>query len=115
MLVVVEVGVCDLEGVEEEAGAAKVDVVSGDADHEGAEGLLDVAAGVGLRKREGGLAGSAVTKVFDWAAGLVMVVAEALAAHGRASAAAVFRADIAAAEGGGRGLLRNVGHGIPWY
>jgi hypothetical protein len=98
VLVVVEVGVRDLEGVEKQAGAAKVDVVGGDADYEGAEGLLDVAAGVGVWKREGGLAGSAVTKVFYGATGLVMVVAEALAAHSRASAAAVFRADVAAAE-----------------
>lgn len=77
---------------------------------------MDVVAGVGLRKGEGGLAGSAVTEVFDRATSLVMVVAEALAAHGRASAAAVFGADVAAAEGGGRGLLRNlegVGHGYP--
>jgi hypothetical protein len=107
VLVVVEVGVCDLESVEKQAGAAKVDVVGGDADHDSSEGLLDVAAGVGLRKREGGLAGSAVTKIFDGATSLVMVIAEALAAHGRASAAAVFRADLAAAEGGGCGLLRN--------
>jgi hypothetical protein len=104
---VVEVGVRNLESVEKQAGAAEVDVVGGDADHDGSECLLDVAAGVGLRKGEGGLAGSAVTEVFYGAAGLVMVVAEALAAHGRASAAAVFRADVAAAEGGGRGLLRD--------
>lgn len=35
-MVVVEVGVCNLEGVEKQAGAAEVDVVGGDADHEGA-------------------------------------------------------------------------------
>ena len=117
MLVMVEIRVCDLERVEKQSGAAEVDVVGGDADHDGAEGVLDVSAGVGRGEREGGLAGSAVTEVFHRTAGLVMVVAEAFAAHGRTATAAVFRADVAAAEGGGRGLLRNlesVGHGIPW-
>jgi hypothetical protein len=121
-LVLVEVAGGELEGVEEEAGAAEVDVVAGDAEHDVSDGLLDLVAGLRGRDREGGLAGSALAESGDGAAGLVVVVAEALAAHGGAAAAAAID-DVAAAERRGSGLLGymdgvghaggGVGHGGP--
>jgi len=120
-LMLVEVGGGELEGVEEEAGAARVDVVVSEAGHDVSDGLLDLRAGFGRGDREGGLAGSALTESGDGAAGLVVVVAEALAAHGGAAAATSIDI-VTAAEGGGSGLLGYVdgvgqlgglGHGGP--
>jgi hypothetical protein len=39
-----EIGLGDLEGVEKEPGAACVDVVDGEAEHDGADGLLNLGA-----------------------------------------------------------------------
>lgn len=116
-LVLGEVAVSDLEGVEEEAGAARVDVVGGETLHDGAEGLLNLGPGVGHGDREGGLAGAALAGVGDGAAGFVVVVAETLSAHGRAAAAVAFGIGVAAAERAWDWLLRDVdgrfGHGYP--
>lgn len=103
-LVLVEVGGGELEGVEEEAGAARVDVIVTEAEHDVPDGLLDLRAGFGSGDGEGGLAGSALTEGGGGPAGFVVVVAEALAAHGGAAAAAAID-DVTAAERGGGGLL----------
>ena len=81
-LVLGEVGGGELQSVEEEAGAAEVDVVAGDAVDDAAEGFLDLGAGVGGGHVEGVAAGLSEASVGDGAAGEVMVVAELLAAHG---------------------------------
>jgi hypothetical protein len=81
-LVFGEVGGGELEGVEEEAGAAEVDVVAGDAGDDAGEGVLDLGAGVGGGHTEGVAAGAAEACVGDGTAGLVMVIAELLAVHG---------------------------------
>jgi hypothetical protein len=107
-LVLSEVGVGGLEGVEEETCAAEVDVVAGNADHDGSDSLLNLEARVGLGDGEGGLASAALAEVCGGAASLVMVVAEALAAHGRTAAAAVFAATVMATPGGRCGLLRDL-------
>ncbi len=80
---VVEVGGGDLECVEEEAGAAGVDVVVSDAGDELAEGVLDGSAAGGFGELEGVAARLAELRVGDWFAGGVVVVAEALATHRR--------------------------------
>jgi hypothetical protein len=81
-LVLGEVGGGELEGVEEEAGAAEVDVVAGDAVDDAAEGVLDLGAGVGGGHAKTVAAGLALACVGDGTAGLVVVVAELLAVHG---------------------------------
>jgi hypothetical protein len=81
-LVLGEVGGGELERVEEEAGAAEVDVVPCDAGDDPAEAVLDFGAGVGGGHGEGVATGLAVACVGDGTAGLVMVVAEAFATHG---------------------------------
>lgn len=43
----VEVGISDLEGVEKQAGAAKIDLVAGDGVHDGAESVLKPGAAAG--------------------------------------------------------------------
>ena len=123
-LVLGEVGVGGLEGVEEEACAAEVDVVVGDTEHDVSDGVLDLGAGVGDGDGEGCLAGAALSEVGDGRAGLVVVVAEAFATHGGTAAATVFGAEVAASAGGGCGLLGYVdgvgqvgnraGHRVPW-
>ena len=50
-----EVAAGDLETVEEEAGAARVEVVGGDAEDDFAYGVLDGGAVLGSREREAGL------------------------------------------------------------
>jgi len=54
-----EVGAGCLEGVEEEAGAAEVDFVRGDAVHDFADGVLDGAAVFGVGEVEGAAAAAA--------------------------------------------------------
>jgi hypothetical protein len=96
----------DLEAVEDEAGAARVDGVCGDAGDDVADGELD---------------GGTVLDEGDWDDGAelvaggaragasvgVVVVAEGLAAEGDHAAAEAVGSDVAALEaaGGGRGLL----------
>ena len=66
----------DLEAVEEQAGAARVEVVGGDVGEDLAEGGLDGAAVLDQRHLEGGLAGAAGFEAGDRVAGGVVEVAE---------------------------------------
>lgn len=93
-----EVGCGDLETVEEEACAAGVDGVRGDAAEDFADGELDGAAVFGQREVEGGLAGAARAGVGDGLAGGVVEVAEVFPAERGAAAAAAFGVDVAALE-----------------
>jgi hypothetical protein len=86
----------DLEAVEEEAGAARVDVVGGDALKDLADGVLDGGAIFGEREFEGGAAGAAGVRVSDGPAGGVVVVAEVFAAEAWAAAAVAVGEDVAA-------------------
>ena len=99
-----QVGAGDLEGVEEEAGAAWVDVVGGDAAEDLADRGLDGGSVFGIGQLEGGAAGAAPGGVEDGAAGGVVVVAELLLAQAWAAAAVSVGEDVAAAEAFG-GLL----------
>src|SRR5258705_161888 len=71
-----EVEAGDLEAVEEEAGAAGVDFVGGDALQDFADGGLDGGAVFRQGQVEGGAAASALFWISDWAARGVVVVAE---------------------------------------
>ena len=73
----------DLEAVEEQAGAAGVDVVGGDALEDLADGGLDGGAVFGQGQVEGGAAGAALARVRDGLAGSVVVVAELFLRGGR--------------------------------
>ena len=86
----------DLEAVEEEACAAGVEVVGGDAAEDFADGGLDGAAVLGDGEVEGGLAGAAGFQVGYGFAGGVVVVAEGLAAQAGAGAAVSVGEDVAA-------------------
>jgi hypothetical protein len=86
----------DLEAVEEESGAAGVEVVGGDAAEDFADGGLDGAAVLGDGEVEGGLAGAAGFQVGYGFAGGVVVVAEGLAAQAGAGAAVSVGEDVAA-------------------
>ncbi len=92
----------DLEAVEEQAGAARVDFIGGDTAQDFSDGLLDSAAVFGVGEGEAGLAALAGGGVLDWAAGIVVVVAKAVralgAADGWAAAAAAVGEDVAALE-----------------
>src|SRR5712671_5032660 len=81
-----EVEAGDLEAVEEQAGAAGVDVVGGDALQDFADGVLDGGAVFRQRKVEGGAAASALLGVGDGFAGGVVVVAEIFSAQAGAAA-----------------------------
>ena len=77
-----------LECVEEEAGAAGVDLVGGDEVHEVQEGVLELGAAGGQREAEalaGEAASLAIARVLRWLAGGVVVVAEGFAAEGLGS------------------------------
>jgi hypothetical protein len=88
----------DLEGVEEESGAAGVEVVGGDALDDLADGGLDGGAVLGQWQVEGAEAGFAGLWVGDGFAGGVVVVAEVLVAERVAAAAAAVGEDVAALE-----------------
>jgi hypothetical protein len=77
-----EVEAGDLEAVEEQAGAARVDVVGGDAAENFADGQLNAGTivGIGQGKFEGGAAAPTLPGVGDGAPGGVVVVAEVLSA-----------------------------------
>jgi len=91
-----EVEAGDLEAVEEEAGAARVDVVGGDALEDLADGVLDGGAVFGERNLEGGAAAAAGAWVLSRFAGVVVVVAEIFSAEAWASAAVAVGEDVAA-------------------
>ena len=93
-----EDGVGDLQAVEEQAGAAGVDVVGGDALEDFADGLEDGGAvvGIGQREVEGGAAAAALLRVGDGSSGGVVVVAEVFVAEAGAGAAVAVGEDVAA-------------------
>jgi hypothetical protein len=93
-----EVEAGDLEAVEEEAGAAGVDFVGGDALQDFSDGGLDGGTVFGERQIEGGAAASALFWVGDRAAGGVVVVAELFVAQAGAAAAVAVGEDVAALE-----------------
>ncbi len=88
----------DLESVEEEAGAAGVDFVGGDALQDFANGGLDGGAVFGQRQVEVGAAASALFWVSDRAACGVVVVAELFVVQAGATAAVAVGEDVAALE-----------------
>jgi hypothetical protein len=89
-----EVEAGDLEAVEEEAGAARVDVVGGDALEDLADGVLDGGTVFGERDFEGGAAAPA--RAGCGFAGGVVVVAEVFSAEAWAAAAVAVGEDVAA-------------------
>jgi hypothetical protein len=93
-----EVEAGDLEAVEEEAGAAGVDVVGGDALEDLADGVLD--GGTVFREGdfEGGAAAPAGAGVGCGFAGGVVVVAEVFSAEAWAAAAVAVGEDVTALE-----------------
>jgi hypothetical protein len=91
-----EVETGDLEAVEEEAGAAGVDVVGGDAAEDFADGLLDCGTVFQQRKVEGGAAASTLRRVGDGFSGGVVVVAEVFSAQTGAATAVAVGEDVAA-------------------
>jgi hypothetical protein len=93
-----EVEAGDLEAVEEEAGAAGVDVVGGDALEDFADGCLDGGAVFGKSQVEAGAAASALFWVSDRPAGGVVVVAELFVVQADAAAAVAVGEDVAALE-----------------
>ena len=101
----------ELESVEEGSGAAAVDVVGGEVDDDGADGLLDGGAGGGRGQGEGVAAGVAGLGVGDGLALGVVEVAVVLGAEGVAAAAASVVEDVAAAEVVGD-LAAEVGDGV---
>src|SRR3979490_3242193 len=91
-----EVEAGDLEAVEEEAGAAGVDVVGGDALEDLADGELDGGSVFGEGTFEGGAAGWAGAGVRCGFSGGVVVVAEVFSAEAWAAAAVAVGEDVAA-------------------
>lgn len=91
-----EVEAGDLEAVEEEAGAARVDVVGGDALQDFADGGLDGGAVFGERQMEVGAAAAALFWFSDRTAGGVVVVAELFVVQAGAAAAVAVGEDVAA-------------------
>jgi hypothetical protein len=91
-----EVEAGDLEAVEEQAGAAGVDVVRGDAAENFSDGLLDGGTVFRERKVEGGAAASALLRAGDGFSGGVVVVAEVFSAQAGAAAAVAVGEDVAA-------------------
>jgi hypothetical protein len=91
-----EIEAGDLETVEEEAGAAGIDVVGGDAAENFADGLLDGRAVFGEGEVEGGAAALALLGIGDGFPGGVVVVAEVFSAEAGAAAAAAVGEDVAA-------------------
>ena len=79
-----QVGGGDLEAVEEEAGAAWIELVGGDAAKDVDDGELEADAVVAVRELEveGGLATAARARVWGGFAGGVVVEAEIFAAEG---------------------------------
>jgi hypothetical protein len=93
-----EVEAGDLEAVEEEPGAAGIDVVGGDALENLSDGLLDRGTVFGEREVEGGAAALALMRVVDGSSGGVVVVTEVFSAEARAAATAAVGEDVAALE-----------------
>jgi hypothetical protein len=112
-----EVEAGDLEAVEEEAGAAGVDVVGGDALEDLADGVLDRGTVFWKRDLEGGAAAPAGRRVGGGFAGGVVVEAEVFSAEAGAAAAVAVGEDVAALEASGCFGLRCLGlwrDGVHW-
>lgn len=93
----------DLEAVEEESGAARIDLIRGDAAEDFTDGDLDGSPVFGREQVEGGLAAAVKGGVGDGLAGGVVVVAKFFLAKCRAGAAAAVGVDVAAVEALWRG------------
>jgi hypothetical protein len=91
-----EVEAGDLEAVEEEAGAAGIDVVGGDAAENFSDGLLDGGTIFRQRKVEGGAAASTLVRIGEGFSGGVVVVAKVFSAEAGAAAAVTVGEDVAA-------------------
>jgi hypothetical protein len=105
-----EVETGDLEAVEEQSGAAWIEVVGGDALENFSDGELYGGAVLRHGHVEGAEAGFALGGVFDGAAGGVVVVAELFAAEAGGRTAASVGEDVAALEAGfGVGFLGEIG------
>jgi len=91
-----EIEAGDLEAVEEEAGAAWVDVVGGDALEDFADGGLDGGAIFGQGQVEVGAATATCSRVGDWLSRGVVVVAELFLTETRAGAAVAVGEDVTA-------------------
>ena len=104
-MIVAEVEAGDLEAVEEQAGAAGVDLVLRDALQDEADVVLDGGAVFGEGEVELGVV-AAVGDGFaeGGAAGAVVVVAEGFVAEGSAAAAVAVGEDVAALPGLGEGF-----------
>jgi hypothetical protein len=92
-----EIGAGDLEAVEEETGAAGIEIVGGEALEDEADGELDGGAVLGNREQDGGAAGFARVRFDGGAAGGVVVVAELFVAERGGATAASVDEDVAAA------------------
>jgi hypothetical protein len=109
-----EVEAGDLETVEEQAGAARIEVVGGDALEDLADGGLDGGAVLGQGQIEGSATAAAPARVFDGAAGGVVVVTELFVAEAGRAATASVDEDVAALVAFGFGCFWcNVRHGSP--
>jgi hypothetical protein len=106
-----EVEAGDLEAVEEEAGAAGIDVVGGDALEDLTDDKLDAGpiVEIGERDLEGGAAGSTGARVGGGFAGGVVVEAEVFSAEAGAAAAVAVGEDVAALKAFGWFGLRCLG------
>jgi hypothetical protein len=93
-----EVEAGNLEAVEEQAGAAGIDVVGGDAAKDFADDKLNAGAivEIGEWDFEGGVAAATLARVGDRAAGGVVVVAEVFSAQAGAAAAVAVCEDVTA-------------------
>lgn len=107
-----QVAACDLEAVEEQAGAARIDFVGGDAAEDFADGKLDGAAVFRIGDGEARLTTFARAGVLDGAARVVVVVAEVFGAFGaaedRAAAATAVGEDVTALVDGFVGVVGEV-------
>jgi hypothetical protein len=91
-----EVQTGDLEAVEEQAGAARVDVVGGDALQDLTDGVLDGGSVFREWQVECGATAAASARVGDGSARRVVVVAEVFSAQAWAGAAVAVGEDVAA-------------------
>jgi hypothetical protein len=91
-----EIEAGDLKAVEEQAGAAWVDVIGGNTAEDLADGLLDGAAVFGMREVEVGAAAAALAWVFDGATRGVVVITKFFVTETGAATAASVGEDVAA-------------------